>query len=143
MHDPLVYSTSSGVRPGVLERPLKGCGFAPYIMHMIEQVIGHTFEYDKVHKALKIVADLPKVRVPPVGPRGAAAAPEADAPIGVAAEGRASPLPHAPSHSSPHRRNPHSPIRKMFSAIFGMCKDIRTYQQKEREARRKDTRTLK
>ena len=31
----------------------------------------------------------------------------------------------------------------MFSAIFGMCKDIRTYQQKEREARRKDTRTLK
>ena len=32
---------------------------------------------------------------------------------------------------------------KMFSAIFGMCKDIRTYQQKEREARRKDTRTLK
>ena len=31
----------------------------------------------------------------------------------------------------------------MFSAIFRMCKDIRTYQQKEREARRKDTRTLK
>ena len=31
----------------------------------------------------------------------------------------------------------------MFSAIFGMCKDIRTCQQKEREARRKDTRTLK
>jgi len=31
----------------------------------------------------------------------------------------------------------------MFSAIFGMCKDIQTYQQKEREARRKDTQTLK
>ena len=31
----------------------------------------------------------------------------------------------------------------MFNAIFGMCKDIRTYQQKEREARRKDTQTLK
>ena len=31
----------------------------------------------------------------------------------------------------------------MFSAIFGMCKDIRTCQQKEREARRKDTQTLK
>ena len=31
----------------------------------------------------------------------------------------------------------------MFSAIFGMCKDIQTCQQKEREARRKDTRTLK
>ena len=31
----------------------------------------------------------------------------------------------------------------MFSAIFGMCNDIRTCQHKEREVRRKDTRTLK
>ena len=69
------------------ERPLKGCGFAPYIMHMIERVIGHTSKYDKVHKALKIVADLPKVGVPLAGPGGAAAAPEADAPIGGAAAG--------------------------------------------------------
>ena len=30
-----------------------------------------------------------------------------------------------------------------FSSIFGMCRDIQTRQQKEREARRKDTRTLK
>ena len=69
------------------ERPLKGCGFAPYIMHMIEQVTGHTFEYDKVHKALKIVADLPKVGVPPVGPGGGAAALEADEPVGGVAAG--------------------------------------------------------
>ena len=93
---------------------------------MIEQVTRHTFEYDKVHKALKIIVDLPEVGVPPVGPGGAAAAPEADAPIGGAAAGQASPLPHAPSHSSSHRHSPPSPIRKMFSAIFGMCKDIRT-----------------
>ena len=39
---------------------------------------------------MKIVADLLKVGVPPAGPRGAAAAPEADAPIGGAAVGRAS-----------------------------------------------------
>ena len=106
------------------ERPLKGCGFAPYIMHMIEQVIGHTFEYDKVHKALKIVADLPEVGVPLIGLGGGVAALEADAPIGGVAAGRASPLPHAPSCSSPHRCSPPSPIRKMFSAIFEMCKDI-------------------
>ena len=31
----------------------------------------------------------------------------------------------------------------MFSAIFGMCRDIQTRQQREREARRKDTWTLK
>ena len=125
------------------ERPLKGCGFAPYIMHMIEQVTGHTFEYDKVHKALKIVADLPEIGVPPAGPGGATAAPEADAPAGGAAAGGASPLPHAPSRSSSHHRSPPSPIRKMFSAIFGMCKDIQVRQQKGREARRKDTWTLK
>ena len=64
------------------ERPLKGCGFAPYIMYMIEQVIGHTFEYDKIYKVLKIVVDLPEVGVPPVGPGGGGAAPEANAPIG-------------------------------------------------------------
>ena len=121
------------------ERPLKGYGFAPYIMHMIEQVTGHTFEYDKVHKALKIVVDLPEVGVPPAGPGGVAVAPEVDAPIGGAVAGRASPLPHAPSCSSSHHHSPPSPIHKMFSAIFGMCKNIRTCQQKEREARRKDT----
>ena len=109
---------------------------------MVEQVIGHTFEYDKVHKALKIVVDLPEIGVPPVGP-GAVAAPKADAPTGDAIAGRASPLPHAPSHSSSCHHSPPSPICKMFSAIFGMCKDIWTYQQKEREPRRKDTWTLK
>ena len=41
-----------------------------------------------------------------------------------------------------HRHSP-PPIRKMFSAIFGMCRDIQTYQQKEREARKKNTWTLK
>ena len=95
---------------------------------MIEQVTGHTFEYDKVHKALKIVVGLPEVWVPPAGPGGATVAPEADAPVGGAAAGRASPLPHAPTRSSSHRRSPLSPIRKMFSAIFGMYRDIRTYQ---------------
>ena len=98
------------------ERPLKGCGFAPYIMHMIEQVIGHTFEYDKVHKALKIVADLTEVGVPP-------AAPEADAPRS-GAPAAASPSPRAPSHSTSHRGSPPSPIHRLFSSIFGMCRDI-------------------
>ena len=104
-------------------------------------MIGHTFDYDKIHKALKIVADLPKIGVPPAGLGEAAV--EADAPIGGATVGGASPLPHAPSCSSSRRRSPPSPIRKMFSAIFGMCKDIQVRQQKEREARRKDTQTLK
>ena len=52
---------------------------------MIEQVTGHTFEYDKVHKALKIVVDLPEIGVPLAGPGGAAV--EVDAPVGGVAAG--------------------------------------------------------
>ena len=103
------------------ERPLKGCGFAPYIMYMIENVIGHTFEYDKKHKVLKIVDDLIEVGVPPPSLGGAA---EADAPESGAAVAGASPPPRFPSRSSSHHSSPPSPIRKMFSPIFAMCKDI-------------------
>jgi len=81
---------------------------------MIKQVTGHTFEYDKVHKALKIVADLTEVGVPPAGPGGGVVAPEADAPIGGGAAGRASPLPHAPSCSSSHRHSPPSSFSNML-----------------------------
>ena len=109
------------------ERPLKGYGFAPYIMYMIEQVIGHTFEYDKIHKVLKIVADLPETGLPPAGLGGAVGTAEADAPESGAAAG-ASPRPRAPSRSSSRRGSPPSPIRRLFSSIFGMCRDNQTRQ---------------
>ena len=105
------------------ERPLKGYGFAPYVMYMTEKVTGHTFEYDKKHKVLKIVADLAEVGVPSPGLRATAAA-EVDALVGGAAAIGAPPPPHAPPCSSTRRRSPPSPIHKMFSAIFGMCRYI-------------------
>ena len=92
-------------------------------MHMIKQVIGHTFEYDKQHKVLKIVADLIEVGVPPPCLGVGAAVAEVDAPEGSAAAAGAPPPPCAPPRSSSHRRSPPSPIRKLFNAIFGMCKD--------------------
>ena len=92
-------------------------------MHMIEEVTGHMFEYDKQHKVLKIVADLTEVGVPPPS-LGGVATTEADAPVGGAVVGGVSPPPHAPPCSSSRRRNPFLPIHKMFSAIFGMCRDI-------------------
>ena len=120
-------------------------------MYMIEQVTGHIFEYDKIHKALKIIVDLPETGIPPAGPGEAAAAAMVDAPTGGAPAGGASPPPCG-SHScscSCHG-SPPSPIRRFFSSIFGMCWDIQvrqrgieSRQKKEREARRKDTRTLK
>ena len=48
-------------------------------MYMLEKVTGHTFEYDKKHKLLKIVPDLPDVGVPPPSPTVAMAV-EANAP---------------------------------------------------------------
>jgi hypothetical protein len=42
----------------ISESPLKSCGYAPYIVHMIERVIGWTFGYDKEHHPLRIKNDL-------------------------------------------------------------------------------------
>jgi hypothetical protein len=113
-------------------------------MHIIKQVIGHQFDYDKSHKILKISADLTEIGVPPPCPGGVGAATESDASEGGAvAAGGVSPPPCAPSRSSSCRGSPPSPIRKFFSSIFGMCRDIQIRQREERKARRKDTRTLK
>jgi hypothetical protein len=38
----------------ISESPLKSCGYAPLIMHMIERVTGRTFGYDKEHHPLRI-----------------------------------------------------------------------------------------
>jgi hypothetical protein len=42
----------------ISENPLRSCGYVSYIMHMIERVTGHTFEYDKEHQSLRIKNDL-------------------------------------------------------------------------------------
>jgi hypothetical protein len=111
---------------------------------MIEQVTGHQFDYDKSHKILKISADLTGIGVPPPCLGGAGAVVEDNAPEdGAAAIGGVSPPPRAPSRSSSHRGSPPSPIRKFFSSIFGMYRDIQIRKREERKARRKDTCTLK
>jgi hypothetical protein len=45
----------------ISESPLKSCGYVPYIMHLIERVIGRTFGYDKELHPLRIKNEL---RVP-------------------------------------------------------------------------------
>jgi hypothetical protein len=45
----------------ISENPLKSCGYALYIMHMIERVTGRTFGYDKDHHPLRVKNNL---RVP-------------------------------------------------------------------------------
>jgi hypothetical protein len=42
----------------ISENLVKSCGYAPYIMHKIERVMGHTFDHGKEHNPVKIKNDL-------------------------------------------------------------------------------------
>jgi hypothetical protein len=53
-----VFAFIWGVIKAILESSLKSCGYAPYIMHMIERVMGRTFGYNKEHHPLRIKNDL-------------------------------------------------------------------------------------
>jgi hypothetical protein len=104
------------------------CGCAPYLMHMLERVTARTFFCKKEHHPLPIKNDL---RAPVEDSR--AAAPYSSPPR--AARGRGHP-----------RDKPSSPIQKIFSLLFGMCKsqyaaDVRA--QHERRERRKITKSVK
>ena len=114
----------------ISENPLKSCGYAPYIMHMIERVTAKTCYCEKKHHPLRIKNDL---KAPVEGRRAAAGQP-------------GSPPPRADRRSRQQRNKPPSPIRKMLGLIFGMCKsqhaaDVKA--QHERRARRKDTKSVK
>jgi hypothetical protein len=53
-----VFDFIWGEIKAISESPLKSCGYAPYIMHMIERVTGRTFGYDKEHHPLRIKNDV-------------------------------------------------------------------------------------
>jgi hypothetical protein len=42
----------------ISKNPLKSCGYAPYIMHMIEQVTARIFHCEKEHHPLRTKNDL-------------------------------------------------------------------------------------
>jgi hypothetical protein len=42
----------------IMENPLKSCGYAPYLMHMIERVTAQTFFCKKEHHPLQIKNNL-------------------------------------------------------------------------------------
>jgi hypothetical protein len=88
----------------ISESPLKSCGYAPYLMNMIEMVMGQTFGCDKKHHPLQIKNDL---RAPVEDRR--AAAPCSSPPR--TARGRGQQVDKSPS-----------PIRKIFSLLYVMCK---------------------
>jgi hypothetical protein len=112
----------------ISENPLKSCGYAPYLIHMIERVTTQTFFREKKHHPLRIKNDL---RAPVKDSRAAA--------------------PHSsPPRATRRRGQPRDkflyPIQKIFNLLFRMCKsqhavDIRA--QHERSERRKITKLVK
>jgi hypothetical protein len=112
----------------ISESPLKSCGYAPYIMHMIERVSGRTFGCDKEHQPLRIKNDLRA----PVEERRAATP-------------RSSP-PRVSRGRGWQGDKSLSPIHKMLNLMLGLCKsqhptDVRA--QHERRERRKITKSVK
>jgi hypothetical protein len=113
----------------ISENPLKGGGYAPYIIYMIERVSGHTFGHDKEHNPLRINNGL-------------------KAPVEVrrAADGRPSFPPCRAARSGQQGDKPLCPIQKIFSLLFGLCKSqyvTNVKAQHERCARKKDTKSVK
>jgi hypothetical protein len=97
-------------------------------MHMIERVTGQTFGYNKEHHPLQIKNDLRA----PVEERRAVTP--------------CSPPPRAARGRGQSRDKHPSPIQKIFSLLFGMCKsqhDTDVRAQHERRERRKITKSVK
>jgi hypothetical protein len=112
----------------ISENPLKSCGYAPYLMYMIERVTARIFFYEKEHHPLWIKNDL---RAPVEDSR--AAAPHSSPPR--VARGRGQPRDKRPFL-----------IQKIFSLLFGMCMsqhatDVKTHH--ERCERKKITKSMK
>jgi hypothetical protein len=111
----------------ISENPLKSCGYAPYLMHMIERVTTRTFLCEKKHHPLQIKNDL---RAPVEDTR--AVAPHS--------------LPPRAARGREQQRDKHpSPIQKIFSLPFGICKsqhaaDVKA--QHERCERKKITKSV-
>jgi hypothetical protein len=112
----------------ILENPLKSCGYAPYLMDMIERVTARTFFCEKEHHPLRIKNDL---RAPVEDTR--AMTPHSSPPS--AARGRGQ-----------QRDKYLSPIQKIFSLLFVIYKsqhatDVKA--QHERRERKKITKSVK
>jgi hypothetical protein len=111
----------------ISESPLKSCGYALYIMHMIERVSDRTIGCDKEHHPLRIKNDL---RAPMEERR--AAAPRDSTPRVASGRGQQGDKSHL--------------IQKIFSLLFEMCKSQHTADVRfkhERHERNKITKSIK
>jgi hypothetical protein len=99
-----VFDFIWGKIKAISEIPLKSCGYAPYLMHMIERMTTRTLFCENEHHPLWIKNDL-RALVEDLR----AAAPHSSPPRAARGRGQS-------------RDKPPSPIQKIFSLLFGMCK---------------------
>jgi hypothetical protein len=127
--------------------PQKSCGYAPYLMHVIETITNYTVFYDHEHKPFHLKNDV-------VGPSladlaraqaniGGQEAPEQ--PTATVAPSRAA----RPSHGRGRGRGqqqvqkPPSPLRKLFNFWCGSCMKASDAVHKERQLRKRDSRMIR
>ena len=105
--------------------PQKSCGYAPYLMHIIEAVTNSTFEYDHEHEPFHMkndvkgpsLAQLPNMQAN-VEEENASEEPTAAAAPSMAARTTSGRGRRRGQHDV---HKPPSPLRKMFNFLCGSC----------------------
>jgi hypothetical protein len=126
--------------------PQKSCGYAPYLMHIIEAITNYTFGYDHEHKPFHLkndvvgpsLADLASaqtnIRGLEVPEQPAAATPSrAERPSHGRGRGR----------GQQHVQKPPSPLRKLFNFWCGSCMKASDVVHKEMQLRKRDSRMIR
>ena len=126
--------------------PQKSCGYAPYLMHIIEAVTNSTFEYDHKHEPFHMKNDvkgpsldqLPNMQTN-VEEENASEEPTAAAAPSMAARTASGRGLGCGQHDV---HNPPSPLRKMFNFLCGSCMNANDIAHKERQRRKRDSRMI-
>lgn len=130
--------------------PQKSLGLAPYIMGMIENVTGMTFQKDGFHRPLKLTPSKKPIVIEPEPPAGAAAPTAVDTSVGTAgASTSVGTMGATTSQFQPqfvwgspefsYARERDSSLLTVLKSIFCMCKRTDERTHKERQARKKTT----
>jgi hypothetical protein len=127
--------------------PQKSCGYASYLMHVIEAITNYTFVNDHEHKPFHLKNDV-------VGPSladlaraqaniGGQETPEQ--PTAAAAPSRAARPSHGRGrgHGKQQVQKPPSPLRKLFNFWCGSCMKANDSVHKERQLRKRDSRMIR
>jgi hypothetical protein len=131
---------------GISLNPQKNCGFAPYLMFIIEDVTNRSFPKDGFHMLLrttptkKPLIPLAQITSPPRPDSTPQQQQQIEIPIRPVGTTGHTGLGGQGQSSSRHHEKFSSPIKKMFGLLFGMCRShhaVETRLHEERNAQKK------